>query len=127
LECAANVGDGDRIVALAGYHLTFDVALPVAYGLFLVFSIEQLVASTAGQDSLLIGLVVVPLAAGAFDLLENAGITVICLNYPKVWTSPVAATTGWLTVGKFLALALSVVIAAVLLIASTALWILGRH
>jgi len=89
-------------------HFTFDLALPIAYASFLAISLSLLVKALFGSRSRALLVAVVPVVGGVFDLLENIGISVICVGYPHDWTIPIARVTGWLTIGKFVGLLASV-------------------
>jgi hypothetical protein len=99
---------GRSIVAID--HLTFDVALPFAYASFLAISIALLARTLFGPGPRAQLLAVVPVVGGLFDLLENTGIVVVCLGYNQDWTIPVAWVIGWLTIGKFAGLLVSLLV-----------------
>jgi hypothetical protein len=98
---------------------TFDLAFPMIYGFFLAASIAWLLGRALPAGSPWQRLNLVPLAAVAFDLLENIMATVVMRAYPApaplaATLAPVMSALKWVFVGaSFAALAMA---------ASLALW-----
>lgn len=106
---------GRSIVALD--HLTFDVALPFAYASFLAISIALCAKALCGSGTRAQFLAAIPLFGGLFDLLENAGIVVVCQAYGQGWSIPVGWVIGWLTIAKFAGLVVSLAVVSSLALA----------
>ena len=66
-------------------HWTYDLAFPLAYGLFAAsawaFGLRLLAASARPARGPRLSLVAIPLAAAAFDLCENAAVSLLLASY----------------------------------------------
>ena len=104
----------------AGYirsRWTFDLAFPMVYGFFLVTSTAWLLGRAFSEDSPWQLANLMPLAAVAFDLLENTLATVVMRAYPAeaplaAVLAPLASALKWIFVsGSFVLLAVAAVLA----------------
>jgi hypothetical protein len=93
-------GDEGR-AAYVRARWTFDLVFPLIYGFFLLTSISWLLRSSLAADSPWHRYNLVPLAAVAFDFLENTATSWVMSRYPA--GTPVAALAApWFTFSKWL-------------------------
>jgi hypothetical protein len=106
----------------AGYvrsRWTFDLAFPMIYGFFLATSIAWLLGKALPEGSSWQLANLAPLAAVAFDLLENTLTTVVMRAYPAeaplaAALAPLASALKWIFVaGSFVLLAVALALALV--------------
>ena len=63
--------------------MTIDVALPLLYSSAFSVLIAFLLKKTGTRNKMIRWIALVPLVNGAFDLAENAAVSLMILNYPK--------------------------------------------
>ncbi len=81
-------------------RLTFDIAWPVVYVVFLTTALSSLYRRGPGEASRRRWVNLLPLVGGAFDLLENAGASIVMVRYPEPTPvidvlTPLATTAKW--------------------------------
>jgi hypothetical protein len=91
-------------------RVTFDVAWPLVYTVFLTTTISWAGSRIGGRFWPRVNLV--PVAAGAFDLLENATTVLVMVRYPArtplvEWLAPVFTFTKWALLSASFALLLA--------------------
>ncbi|WP_034551257.1 hypothetical protein [Carnobacterium funditum] len=107
-DLAASYGEAGRETYIL-LRWTFDLIWPVVYTLFLVTWTIKLLEYTSGNNWMRY-LVLLPIMAALFDLLENIGATIVMARYPLesgiIQTiTPIATFVKWITVsGSFLLL-----------------------
>jgi hypothetical protein len=80
-------------------YLTWDTVNPVLYASILALSISWLLGPVFGPGSRMHKLNLLPLGAGAFDLLENIAIVTLLAVYPRRFDVVAWLSTGF-TMGK---------------------------
>jgi hypothetical protein len=66
----------------SGVYLTWDIVNPILYALIFSLTMSWLFRRGFGPESRIRTLNVLPMAAGLFDLLENACIVTLLVTYP---------------------------------------------
>jgi hypothetical protein len=90
-------------------YLTWDTVNPVLYASILALSISWLLGPVFGPGARVHKLNVLPLGAGAFDLLENISIVTLLAVYPRRFDVVAWLSTGF-TMGKVCLLGASTVL-----------------
>ena len=104
-------------------RLTFDVAFPLVFTLFLTTTITWLMAKGFAAGSLWRRANLIPLLGGLFDYLENGSTALVMARYPQR-TPVVALLAPGFTLLKWLFVGSSVLLLAA---AAVALWRWGRR
>ncbi|WP_438445070.1 hypothetical protein [Gorillibacterium sp. sgz5001074] len=99
--------EGRRIYI--GMLVGFDFIFPAVYAVTFSLIITMLYRNVISVRPLTRGLVWLPLVAGLFDWSENGSILMILLHYPDVSVAAYAA--GYLTLGKWISIGLSLGVA----------------
>lgn len=86
--------------AYLGFLTTFDMVFPLVYSLALSATLALILRAVFPASAGLRKLILVPLAAGLFDYLENSAIIMMLLNYPS-HLKTVASAAGYFTLGKW--------------------------
>jgi len=98
-------------------HLTFDVAWPLVYTLFLVTSLSWLSVRAFPLGSLFRMVNLVPLCAALFDFLENISTSLIMLRYPAS-TPLIDSLAAVFTLIKWILVSASIFLLLIALVAS---------
>ena len=81
-ELLTNLGDDGRDAYLY-QQIPFDLVYPGLFAITYALMLTWIFRYSFGSNSKMNMLVFVPIAAGTFDYLENAGIVVMLLSYPN--------------------------------------------
>jgi len=82
-------------------RFTFDLAFPIVYGAFLLFTSAWALGQTTGESDRKRVLVFIPLFAVLLDLLENSSAAFVISRYPQP-SSIVAALAPFFTLFKWI-------------------------